>query len=203
METKTKEFNEIEYFSDLAKIRYAIANMEKEHNLVDEVAVDNRYGNVNPIYGRIIADGSIGLAFSAGYPDYIYTPYGQMKIDSAAHNSDNLDDKLNLLMAMKEKFGLVMVEPALGNKPGEIGTRYAITKLPWKASQKLPTKYDRGVKSYLSIHAQASLMRHVDNVQAKVNEMFMQAGQPEFVITDPKKKSKLNIVTKQIADLQK
>ena len=202
MEIKTNNFNEIEYFSDLAKIRYAIANVEKEHHLVDEVVVDNRYGSVNPIYGRIMADGSIGLAFSAGYPEYIYTPYGEVKIDCAAHDSDNLDDKLNLLMAMKEKFGLVVVEPALSNKPGEIGTRYAITKLPWKANQNFPKKYTRTGRYYQTVHSQISIVRHVDQVQAEVNNIFLQAGQPEFVITAHQKKSKLNIATKQIDDLQ-
>ena len=206
--TLNTTFNEVEYFADVARIRHTIANMEKHYKLVDEAIVDKRYGTVNPMYGKIEADGAFGLAYSGGYPEYIYTPFGQVKIDSAEHESKDYDAKNNLFAELQKVFGLVKVESALGINPGEIGTRYAITKLPWKANQKFPAAYKRATRYSTGVHSQATILRHLDNVYEIVNERFKVKGQSEFIIEEPKKKSilkaafqKINAITSTMEDV--
>ena len=193
-----KNFNEIEYFSDVARIRYKIAEMEKAYKLVDNVVVDKRYGTVNPMYGKIESDGAFGLAYSGGYPEYIYTPFGQVKIEAAQHDSKDYDAKFALLNDLKQTFGLVKVEPSLGINPGEIGARYAITKLPWKADKEFPAKYKKATKYSTGVHSQATILRHLDAVYEQVNQRFIKNGQPEFVIQEPKKKSILKATFKTL-----
>jgi len=196
------QFDEIEYFADIAKLRYAIANMEKEFGLVDDVIVN--YNAAFPFYGRIAPDGAFGIGFSGDrYPDVLYTPYGEIKIDSAAHDSQRVWAKHQLFHSMKQTFGLVLTEPSLGDKPNEIGSRYTITRLPWKENLKLPSKYNRTSRHFRfeSIYPQVALLRHVEQIQNQVNRKFLQEGHPELVIMNQQKKSRLAITDNGIDEI--
>ncbi len=196
---KDNQFDEVEYFTDIAKLRYAIANMEKKFGLVDDVQV--KYNAVFPSYGRIAPDGAFGVGFSGDrYPDVLYTPYGEIKINPGVYNNQGVWAKHRLFALMKQKFGLVLTEPSLGDKPNEIGSRYTITKLPWKENQKLPLNYTKTSRQFKfeSVYPQVAVLRHVEQIQDQVNEKFLQDGHPELVITRPQKKSHLAIANNQI-----
>ena len=83
MEKSKNEFNEVEYFTDVARIVYAFSALMKKHNLVKEIVIDNNAEKVNPFYGRIAKNGAYAVEFSRGVPSILYTPYGGISFESA------------------------------------------------------------------------------------------------------------------------
>lgn len=132
----TKE-ETIEYFKDLTKIRYEIANLLKECGLVRQVMVDDAYGRINQFHGNIKPTGAFGIEYYYGTPDYILTPYGKVRIQSAVVAGDGYQ-KQEFYKKFNERFGVRMVKEVEISKWGAVGPYVSITKLPWKGNVTLP-----------------------------------------------------------------
>jgi|GEM_PF-3669181 len=138
-------FDEVQYFADVAKIRSMIAKLLKKHDMIDKEALIPTF-EVNPYFGRITKNGAFGVEFSYGYPNAIYTPCGKVRIGIPPMNENigNYLDQENFFKDMQKKFGMVMVEPGFKKEfVGEFGPYYAITRLPWKKDEKFPARYER------------------------------------------------------------
>lgn len=194
-----EKFDEIEYFSDVARIRHALAHIMKKYGMVNEIIIDNQGGNVNPCLGRISKNGAFAVEFFFGMPDAIYTPYGQCRIDSGNHILRDIYAEKALLKELEKNFGLVEVEPLKSTtKFGDIGPVYTLTKLPWKKGLHFPVTMERTRENGQQLFGEVAEEKHVADIFAAVNEKFQAEGHPEFMIKDvtkdnPKKKCKLNI----------
>lgn len=209
-----KKFNPIEYFTDVAKIRYTMAQMMQVHHIVDDVLVDNSCGKINPYYGRITPNGAFGVEFSHGAPSYLYTPYGRVKIDSAVHHCENLANNELLFKDLSALFGMVKVQSKFyQERVGEFGPWYTITSLPWKKYEKFPTTFKKldmdpeGLMDSVMARIQQNqpyddLVDYeteiqIDKIYAAVNERFKKKGHYEFMIFDSQDERKAIINTLQ------
>lgn len=191
-----KDFNDVEYFSDVAKIRLVIAKLMKKHHLVDEVVMENALNQVDPFYGRIAKTGAFAVEFYCGLPEYIYTPYGKTAIDAGAHHSLDAESKANLFNDLETLFGLKVAKPAfMIDGVDKFGPWCTLTKLPWKANEKFPATFVNATEVEDAMHfASHEEAMHVQDVFAQVNQNLktqMQATQQDVVaepVVTPHKK---------------
>ena len=139
-------FNEVEYLVDVAKIRHEIINLMGKNQVMRENADENTTAEINPYFGRIAKDGSVGVEFAYGYPVSICTPFGKVRIGvpMMSDENDSYAEQAKIYHKMQMKFGLVEVEPAVKKAGvGEFGPYYAVTRLPWKKNEMLPGSFER------------------------------------------------------------
>ena len=143
---KQNNFNEVKYLADVARTRSEIANLMKKHNMITKETLDNMSTEVNPYLGRIEKTGAIGLEFTYGHPYALYTPYGKVKIGSAALTEDFGDnaEQEALYHELERKYGMVEVEPLIKKEGvGEFGPWCALTRLPWDKTAELPATFKK------------------------------------------------------------
>ena len=195
MKKSTVELNEVEYFTDVVRIKYAITVLMKKHNLIDEIVVDNRAEKVNSFYGRIVKNGAYAIEFSRGVPSMIYTPFGSVGIESAKFCRGSLTDYKDFLSELDKNFGLVEKEPVVKDRFNQVGPLCAIARLPWKDKNKFPTEFeDLSLTTDSYDYGSVEEEQHVAEIYRAVNEQFVKKGHSEMVASQPKPKAPKAVV---------
>ncbi len=190
------QFNEVKYFSEIARVRHAIKNLARQYALVETDAEMKRI--INPYKGKIAPTGAIGVEFIHGLPQLLYTPYGSVSIDFNARDAIDSAKRKIFLSELKTTFGLVATEPQV-NRDGylEHGPCFAVTRLPWQKTKTLPDTYQRVDKSadellqkiitrIINSQSYDDLLdneteNHVAEIYAQVNQALIQTGESEAV----------------------
>lgn len=190
MEKSKNEFNEVEYFTDVARIVYAFSALMKKHNLVKEIVIDNNAEKVNPFYGRIAKNGAYAVEFSRGVPSILYTPYGGISFESAKFCRGDLVNYKQFLHDMDCNFGLVEAQPVVKDRLNQVGPICAITRLPWKEKTKFPAEFeDISLSTDSYDYGSVEEEQHLVNIYKTVNDQFMQKGHSELIFSQPKSKA--------------
>ena len=188
------QFDEIEYFTDIAKIRYIIVSLMQKHRLIDRATLPN--GALNTFHMRVQPNqrAVFGVEFLNDIvPDCIYTPYGALEINSFDRFHEI--SYANLTMAEKSAFlselrkTLSMVE--LQSYQTDIyGTRmlqpaiYGITRLPWKKGVVFNQPLQEVSLAFKDkIKTQMVEQKHVAEIFNQVNANLQAAGYPEASLT--------------------
>ena len=187
-----KEFNDVEYFSDIAKIRLAINKLMKKHNLINEIVMDKALNQVNPFYGRITKNGAFAVEFYCGVPKYLYTPFGKTAIDTGVQCSLNVENMENLFKDLENLFGLKVTLPACKiDGVDKFGPWCTLTKLPWKADEKFPGTFVNATETEdVMCFASGEETMHVNEVLSQVNQNFKKQMEKneDITVVMPRKK---------------
>lgn len=184
-----KSFNEVEYFTDIAKIRYVIARLMEKYQLLDQVQPLNIFFNQFSLRTDKNPQATFGLEFDEyQLPEYLYTPYGKLEI-----NSNDRFRNLNAVMVppegkeqffqeLKNVFRLQIIQPHISDEYNDKMLQpaiYGITKLPWKEKifnqlyQIVPTDAD------LEGKIDPVERKHLIQILAQVNNKLRKIGHPE------------------------
>ncbi len=178
--------DEKEYFTDIARLKYAITEMMQKHNLINEIVVNNDAENIQPFYGRIENNRSLAVEFSRGVPSSILTPYGAVNIDAASSCRGYTKDYDNFIKDFDRTFGLIEAEPiAEKNNNDEIGPRCVITRLPWKEEVYLQ-RHIIMAKPDLRTIGNKKEQAHLREIYQMVNEDLIKNGHEAMVHSAPK-----------------
>ncbi len=171
------EFNEVEYMTDVVRLRYEIRRVMKRYHLLDFEASNenlvNRFANevddAPDFYHRIAKNGALAIRFIGNIPFAILTPYGAIPIfhgENYNFNTESVQHKF--LQELQALFGLVETEP----KP--FLRTMAVTKLSWKVNAntnepiKLPMPSAMYITPDADNHEQAHLYKILNVVNAKL-----------------------------------
>lgn len=190
----SEKLDEVEYFTDVAKIRYVIASLMRKHNLIDRVKLPN--GELNSFHMRVQPNKQavFGVEFIDDViPDCIYTPYGALEINCRDHFRNlssaylTTEEKCAFLSELRKTLPMVELQSYEADMRGTRMLQpaiYGITRLPWKKDvvfnqplQEVPPSFNNGIKQ------QTAERQHVAEVFNQVNVGLQAAGYPEASLT--------------------
>lgn len=189
------QFDEVEYFTDLAKIRYGISQLMYRCEMIDAVNPSN--GDLNSFYRRINKNqkAAFYLEFMNDVIPYcLYTPYGAMEINPFDENKLKLsysyltdEEKNGFMRMLKEKLQLKLVQPAIIDSETGIVRQpaiYAITKLPWKETDFTERSYEQACPTKMTAAELSAEKAHCAEIYQQVNARLQAAGLPEVAFSD-------------------
>lgn len=207
MEADQTEFDEVEYFTDIAKIRYYIARLMRNHNLIDKINPVN--GILDAFYVRV--DRNPKAVFAVEFlddtiPGYLYTPYGSLEINPFDAEQLRItsaflpiEDKTRFLSDLRKKLEMVEIQPCIIDPVSGVMKQpaiYGITKLPWKENIFNQRYYIQARPKDPRSEALVAEAQHVAAIFAKVNEKLKELRHPEVGFSDElPKKQKLFLST--------
>lgn len=188
------QFNEVEYFTDIAKIRYVIASLMRKHNLIEHSQLPN--GELNSFHMRVQPNKQavFGVEFIDDLiPDCIYTPYGALEINCRDHFRNlssaylTTEEKCAFLSELRKTLPMVELQSYEADMRGTRMLQpaiYGITQLPWKKDvifnqpmQESPISFTNGIKMATAER------QHLAQIFNQVNANLRTTGYPEASLT--------------------
>lgn len=175
----TGSFDQKQEFSNIARMVYWYTMKMKEHNLIDEVVIDNKPSMVNPYYGRVEAGSAYVVEYSRGVPAMIYSTLGAVEIPSAKMCRGYLNDYKAFRADVNQSLGQKELPPIVKNYMDLIGPRYIVTRIPELIKQKLPLECKFQNINPSVFQADETELR--EDIFRSVNAYFRKIGRVELV----------------------
>ena len=183
---KFGKFDEVEYLTDITKLRYGVAGILKKHGIVDEIIVNNDVDYLDQSCGRLTKNSALTIDFLDGSPRAIGSIYGEIKPDAAEHRRGSLRLNQACVDEICNTYGLVQIMPVVKDFGIEVGPKYVVTRYPWKADQKIKAKYHEE-KTPLTHQQMMANFEKLDELQKRVNLNLIRNNQAHLTVEVPER----------------